>query len=226
MMEEYFSQLGRCGLLDGIPREAYLQVLSFLQAVRRDYRKDSVILNMGDQHPLSGVVLRGTLEISLLDEPGGQINVNHVPEGRSFGMAMACAGGCCPIRLRAVTDCTLLFFRYSALLEPQGELSLYEARVSANLLRQLADQTVFLNRRLRILGQKRLRDKIRLYLQDRKQGPDGTISVPFTRSEWAEFLAADRSALSRELGKLAEEGILQYDRHGVKILKQAFLKNE
>lgn len=49
-------------------------------------------------------------------------------------MAMACAGAACPIQLRALTDCTVLFLDYSPILEPAGALLPDQARTAANLL--------------------------------------------------------------------------------------------
>ena len=223
-MNEFYPILHHCSFFDGIPQEKYPNVLACLNAVRRDYCRDSSVLEIGDQMPLSGIVLKGTLEVSLLDEIGSQINVNHIEPGQGFGMAMACAQCTCPIRLRAVTDCTLLFLNFANVMDPEEIGCPWRARVAANLLRDLARQTVFLNRRLRIMGQKRLRDKIKVYLQYQKMEPDGTIQIPFKRNAWADFLYADRSALSRELGRMAEEGILTVDRQTVRILDPEFLK--
>ena len=41
---------------------------------------------------------------------------------------------------------------------------------------------------------------------------------PLGRVEWAEYLCADRSALTRELAKMKEEGILDYQRNIFEIL--------
>ena len=225
-MNDIYPILHRCSFFDGIPEENYPDVLSCLHAVRRDYCRDSSILNIGDREPLSGIVLSGSLEITLLDENGSQINVNHITSGKGFGMAMACSGqAVCPIRLRAMTDCSLLFLDFANVLDPDGPNCPFRLRVASNLLRDLAEQTVFLNRRMRIMGQKRLRDKIKVFLQYQKIQPDGTIHVPFKRNEFADYLYADRSALSRELGRMAEEGILAIDRQTIRILDPDFLKN-
>ena len=225
-MNDIYPVLHSCSFFDGIPEEKYPNVLQCLHAVRKEFRRDSSVLNIGDHEHPSGLVLRGSLEISLLDENGSQINVTHVPTGKVFGMAMACAQQpVSPVRLRAMTDCELLFLDFTNLLDPDAAPCPFRNRVAANLLRDLARQTLFLNRRLRIIGQKRLRDKIKIFLQCQPLQSDGTIHIPFKRNELADYLYADRSALSRELSRMADEGILEYQGQHVKILDTDFLKS-
>ena len=52
---------------------------------------------------------------------------------------------------------------------------------------------------------------------------DGTIQIPFNRNAWAEFLCVDRSALSRELGRLKNEGILVCEGNRVILMDKGFL---
>ena len=225
-MENIYPVLRTCSFFDGIPEEKYPNVLTCLRARRQCFTKGSSIMNIGDHSTLAGLMLQGSVEVSLLDENGNQINVNHIARGEGFGMAMACSQQeACPIRLQAITDCEVLFLDFTNVLDPDAPFCPFRNRVAANLLRDMARQTIFLNRRLRIMGQKRLRDKIKVYLQYQRTQPDGTIHIPFKRNEWADFLYADRSALSRELGRMADEGILEVQGHQLRILDADFLKN-
>ena len=224
-MNDIYPMLHQCSFFDGIPEDKYPNVLSCLRAIRRAYPRGTSILNIGDSAHPAGLVLKGSLEISMLDEHGSQINVKHVPAGGVFGMAMACAGKAqSPVRLWALSDCELLFLDFTAILEPDLSDCPYRARVSANLVRDMARQTLFLNQRLRIIGQKRLRDKIKIFLQCQRIAPDGTVHIPFKRNELADYLYSDRSALSRELGRMAEEGILEVHGQNIRILDLNFLK--
>ena len=40
-----------------------------------------------------------------------------------------------------------------------------------------------------------------------------TFCIPFNRQEFADYLAADRSALSAVLGKLRQEGVLEFQKN-------------
>ena len=88
---------------------------------------------------------------------------------------------------------------------------------------EFARQVMFFNSKIRILSQKKLRDKLKIYLQTLEIAPDGTVCLPYTRRELSEYLYADRSALSRELCKMRDEGILNFSGSRLQILDPDFL---
>ena len=79
------------------------------------------------------------------------------------------------------------------------------------------------NSKIRILSQKKLRDKLKIYLQTLEIAPDGTVCASYSRRELSEYLYADRSALSRELCKMRDEGILNFSGSMLQILDPDFL---
>ena len=69
------------------------------------------------------------------------------------------------------------------------------------------------------ISQRKLRDKILSYLSDFSKREGSTVfTIPFNRQELADYLSADRSALSNELGKLRKEGILEFHRNKFRLL--------
>ena len=82
---------------------------------------------------------------------------------------------------------------------------------------------MFLNRKVRILGQKKLRDKIKVYLRGLEKKEDGTMKVVFNKSALAEFLGVDRSALSRELKRMQDEEIIVVSKDHIQVLDPDFL---
>ena len=223
-MKDIYPILRQCSFFDGIPEEKFPNVLRCLQASKKSFPKNVTILNIGEQSQTAGIILAGTVELVFYDENGSQINVNHISSGASFGLELACSQqNVSPIQLRALTDCQVLFISFETVLSMDAPPCPYRSRVASNLLRDFARQTLFLNQRLRILGQKRLRDKIKVYLQCQEIDQDGRVTLPFSRNEMADFLYVDRSALSRELSRMRQEGILTYHGQEFCILNLKFL---
>lgn len=130
--------------------------------------------------------------------------------GDVFGAELACnRNTASQTQLQAMTDCDILFCNFYNVMKPQAKACPYRQQVAANLLAEFAQQVIYLNLRLRIIGQKKLRDKIKIYSQSQRVDQSGIIHLPFSRVEWARFLYADRTALSREMGRLQNEGILR-----------------
>ena len=63
------------------------------------------------------------------------------------------------------------------------------------------------------MSKRSTREKLISYLSEqarRSNSPDFTI--PFNRQQLADFLSVDRSAMSNELCKMRDEGMLRFDR--------------
>ena len=224
--KEYYPILEQCGMMRGIAPQCYGTVLFCLQARTIDYQRGVHVAEVGEATRCAGVLLRGGIEEFLYDENGNQINVNHLTSGEVFGVELACSDlAASPVQLRAITDCEVLLLNMDSLFDKMEKPCPYKMRVATNLLRIFARQTMFLNLKLRIMGQKRLRDKLKVYLQSQRPQIDGTIVLPYNRNELANFLYVDRSALSRELSRMQQEGILTYQGSVFHILDRSFLQN-
>ena len=71
-----------------------------------------------------------------------------------------------------------------------------------------------LTRKLEHMSQRTTRDKLLSYLSDQSLKQDSScFEIPFNRQQLADFLAVDRSAMSKELGKLRDEGILEFNKN-------------
>ena len=129
----------------------------------------------------------------------------------------------CPIQIDALTDVQVLYLDFDPLLLQQECACPHKAQVTANLLREMGRSALFLNQKMRILAQNRLRNRIKLYLQMLPVKPGGELHLDMGRGELADYLCVDRSALSRELGRMQKEGILAFQGQQVRILDQSFL---
>lgn len=217
--EDYLPVISKTQLLSNIPVEHYEQVFDFLEASIRHYEKGELIQRLGDPLLYSGIVLDGTIEGSFISESYSKINMNHFPAGRSFGEALACVQTThSPIQLRALTDCTVMLLNLKQILSENECNCAYRQAISINLLKILAGQNVFSNLKLRIANQKALRDRIFIYFHSLEPDSAGYIHVPFTQTALAEFLGVNRSALSRELGRMQNEDLILINDKGIKLL--------
>ena len=65
-------------------------------------------------------------------------------------------------------------------------------------------------RRSAYLVEPRLRERVLRYLRDMSPPAGEWFTVPLDRQGMARFLGADRSALSRLLSQLRDEGLIEY----------------
>ena len=86
----------------------------------------------------------------------------------------------------------------------------WAARVTANLLTIAARKNLMLTGRVFHTTPKSARAKIMAYLNSvslQKQSRD--FDIPFDRQQLADYLSLDRSAMSKELGRMRDEGLIQ-----------------
>ncbi len=215
--DEFIPVITKSKLLNNIPVEHYEEVFHFLDITIRYYEKDESIQRLGEPFLYSGIVLDGTVEGSFISENYNKININHFPVGTSFGEALACVDTPhSPIQLKALTDCTVMSLNLKKILSEND--CEYHRDLSTNLIKILATQNVFSNLKLRIASQKVLRDRIFMYLYSLAPDSDGYIHIPFTQTALAEFLGVNRSALSREFGRMQNENLIRIDKQGLKLL--------
>lgn len=215
--------LQQCAIFDGIPKCKYCNVLNCLHGEYQCFHKNQIISNIGDHNTITGIVLSGILELAFYDESGNQFTINYFFDAEIFGAERACYNDFeNTVQLKALTDCRILFLDFTNLLDITEISCPYRERVTFNLLRDFARQTQFLHLKLRIIGQKKLRDKLKIYFQTLKKNKDGFITIPFNRKELADFIYADRSALSRELCNMRDEGIIEFHKSKIKILDSDF----
>ena len=94
-------------------------------------------------------------------------------------------------------------------------------------LKILSDRVEKLNRRIQILSQKTLREKIAYYIVDlcRTQGSN-TVELPASKEVIAKLLAMPRQSFSRELAKMENDGIITTEDKKITILDRNLLENE
>ena len=84
----------------------------------------------------------------------------------------------------------------------------------------VAQKNMQLMEKIDVTSKKTLREKILTYLSLLAQHKGSTyIEVPLGRVELADYLCADRSALTRELSNMKRDGLLDYDKNTFHLLK-------
>ena len=206
-----------------IPEEKYCHVFACLKADKAAFEEGSILYGPGSSKKYAGILLDGIMEECLYDEEGNQVTLMRLQKGDVFGAECSCSAELfSQVYLRALTKCRIMTLDFSALLSEKTLNCPYRLQITANLLQEFAEQVTFLTMRIHILSQKRLRDKLKLYLGSLNRSEDGYAHIPLSRTALSEFLYADRSAVSRELSRMKAEGMIELYRNNVRIIEKNF----
>ncbi|MDI9590592.1 MAG: Crp/Fnr family transcriptional regulator [Acidobacteriota bacterium] len=216
-LEGYRQLICSCPPFAGVGHEDLGDALDLLGARLRTFSQDELLLRIGDPIAQAGLVLEGELEGSFMSERFDQVDMVRLTPGQMFGEALACLGEASPMQIRAARESTVLFLDVATLLRTDHACPTAQ-RLLVNLALDLARKDAYLNRKVRIISQRSMRDRVLMYLRGLPTAGDGSVHVPLTRTELARYLNVNRSALSRELGRMGDEGVIRVDGRHVLVL--------
>lgn len=220
-MKEYWQACAESPLFQGIQQEEMEAMLGCMGAKARGYRRGEYIFLAGNPANRVGVLLAGEASVLREDVLGNRSILAKLSPGEAFGEVFACAGvQVLPVSVYADSDCEALLMDYRKLLTSCGSACAFHARLVQNMLRLLAGKTLQMNQKMEVLSARSIREKLMAYLLQ-AAGRAGGVSfrIPYNRQELADYLAVDRSALSRELGLMQREGLLRYQKDAFTLLQ-------
>lgn len=81
-----------------------------------------------------------------------------------------------------------------------------------------------LTHKMKFITQRTTREKLLSYLSAQVlHEKSNMFTIPFNRQELAEYFSVDRSALSAELCKMRDDGILRFHKNQFELLQPLFL---
>lgn len=209
-MNEIFPLLAASPLFQKIPIETYPSLLRLLRAKRAVYAKNEFLLQRGEPLSAAGLMLSGQVDILREDFWGNRSILARIPSGQLFGETYACLGIPPEVSVMAASACEVLFLDLAPLFVQPSPDPL-SAQLCHNLTLLFAARSLALTRKISHLSRRSLREKLLSYLsQQAAEQNTAEFEIPFNRQQLADFLSADRSALSAELSRLQKEGLLDY----------------
>ncbi len=186
--------------------------LTTLSAKVKSFKQDDYIFMCGDAVSAIGVVLTGCVRVSKENIDG---NINIISELRTselFAEAFLCAGiTVSPVTVQAASDCDILFIPFAKAHSDQQLVS--------NLLFIIARKSMMLSQKIEIMAGRNIREKLLLFLKTQKgMAKTKKFAIPYNREELAHYLCVDRSAMSRELCKMRDEGIIKFRKNEFELI--------
>ena len=219
-MEKYFPILVKTRLFAGVTEEELGGTLSCLDARLRRYKKGEYVLQEGARLQQIAVLVSGELHIQQDDYWGNRVILSRVAAGEMFGESyIAPESDVFHSDVVAVEDSAVVFFDVRRMLTVCSSACRFHTAVVQNLLFAISEKNRRLVQKLGHISKRTTREKLISYLSaEAKRQGSGEITVPFNRRQLADFLAVDRSAMSSELGRMRDEGLLTFHKNRFTLL--------
>ena len=215
------SRLRGLPLFRGMEEAELEDCLCALAAQERRYEKGEMILRAGSSTERMGIVLQGSVTVESNDVWGGCTILRLVGENGSFAETYALLEGeVMLVDVRANEDCRVLLLRLGDLSRGDVLQRSWGCRLIANLLIISTHKNLALSGRSFHTAPRTIRGRVLAYLNSiALRTHTREFDIPFDRQQLADYLNVDRTALSKELGKMREEGILRCRRSHFVLLR-------
>ena len=214
-MKKFFPVICSSKLFSDISENELTAMMSCLDMKIKDFPKEALILRNGETVESVGLVLSGSILIVQDDIWGNRNILSKAGPGKTFATAFACAPGSkLNVDVIAETPVTIMFLNINRILNVCPSACAHHNQIIRNILGELAEKNLHFSEKLQHMGERSTRSKIMSYLSAEAQR-FGTyeFDIPFSRQQLADYLGVERSGLSLELGKMRDDGLLDFHKN-------------
>lgn len=214
-MEKYIPILKQTQLFSGVGEDEIVTMLNCLQAKMGHYQKSEYVFRQGEYLNCISVLVEGELHIQSDDYWGHHSIVNVVDVGGMFGESyVAPDSGVLLNDVVATKESVVIFLDVSRILTVCSSACKFHSMVVQNLFFAISEQNRKLMQKLSHMSNRSTREKLMSYLSTEAKKQKSTVfHIPFNRQQLADYLSVDRSAMSNELCKMRDEGLLCFEKN-------------
>ncbi len=207
-------------LFEGIEETDLQAMLKCLNAVQKSYYQGEMIFLEGEEITSACLIVKGKVQLIKDDFEGNKVILSEMREGETFGEAYVFSGlKAIPISALSVEDTTVMYINFNRIITMCNSACTFHRKLIENTIKLIANKNIHLSGRIELLSKKTIRERILFYLQSEKlKNKNSEFEIPFSRNSLAEYLCADRSALSRELCNLRNEKVLEFNKNYFKLM--------
>ena len=219
-MKKYIPILKKTKLFSGVGEEDIASLLSCLGARKKEYKKGEYILREGEHISDIFILVEGKIHIQKDDYWGNRSILSVISVGEMFGEGYAAPeSGALLNDVVAVEASSVIFFDVKRILTTCSSACRFHNMIVQNMFFAISDKNRKLVQKLGHMSGRTTRAKLISYLsEEAKRQGSSAFTVPFNRQQLADYLCVDRSAMSNELCKMRDEGMIKFEKSRFELL--------
>lgn len=196
---------------DILPEEQERMRVCF-QAREMCFQNNETILEYASSMNQIGVILYGRAVLYYCDEEGNQYLIDELKKDAVFGEPFLLPADSQNYYVRAEEETGVMFIQYEHVIKRCENACWHHSQMVSNLLQMIAMQSRQQVQRIFVLSRTTTRKKLLAYLESLSEELHSRkIRIPMSYTELAQYLSVDRSAMTREMKSLENEGMLAKD---------------
>lgn len=222
-MDDIYNDLKVCMLFNNISKDEISTFLNKYNYTISNYNKNDIISLEDSECNRIAIILDGTVAVKKILASGRSVTITTLSKGNVFGEVIVFSDkNILPATITAISNSRIIFINKNEIVEFCSNNQTF----LKNFMKLLSCKILTLNKKVYELSLHSIRQKIANYLlKEYTNQKSKTIILKTTKNKLAEELGIPRPSLSRELIKLKDEGIIQYNKNIIKILNIETLEN-
>lgn len=185
------------------------------QFIEKTYGKGEYIFMAGDKSGDLFYLIDGKINVYQIDSNGKRFIFQNFDKPTLFGEVYSYLGEPFDFDCECASPCKILIIKdFRKIFEPPCPESFLRSYINF-----LSNKCLALSKKNQITSQASLRQKIGKYLLENEK--EGKVKLSMKREDLADYLSTTRPSLSRELSKMAEEGIIKVGGDWIEILNRS-----
>lgn len=200
-------------LSNGLSQSSIKQMFQCFQPQIKTFSSGETVLRYSDKSDDLGLLVKGTAILHMIDADGFVSLLETYEKEDLFGRLFHLPLEGFEYLVETEKGCQVLFMNYSHIIHPCPKLCEHHSQLINNLFLMAAHHAQRLSLHLNIVNQPTIRKKLLAYLAClRSQSGENPLTIPMTLSALAEYLCVDRSAMTREIRLMNQEGVIRSSR--------------
>lgn len=210
----------RSPLFQGIKPQDRKSILHCMGYYVKSFPKGSIVGFEAETVKHIGIILSGTVDMVKEDLWGNRTMLVRMHRDQVFGETFACGEeGVSLVTFQVSETAEILFMSFNRVMHSCTMSCEFHHRLTENMVTIMANKNRELMRKVEVVTKRTIREKLLTYLSIQGQLQRSVyFEIPLGRTELAEYLCVDRSAMTRELAKMKEEGLIDYDKNSFRML--------
>ena len=214
-MENFIKRLKNINLFKCFSENELEKIFTNNNHFIKNYKKNSIIYMQNEKCISLDVVLTGIISIQKIDSEGNMLSINDFTNGDVIGENLLFSvENKYPMTIFAKSDVNMLHINKELILKLCHENECF----LMSFLQSLSSKALILSTKITSLTMKTLRQCIIDFLLFESYAQESTkIKLNITKKDLAEKIGVQRSSLSRELNKMRNENLINFDAKNIVI---------
>ncbi len=206
-------------LFYNISEESQTSMMHCFHSTTKKYSNGEIISFFDSDNKGIGIVESGSACVVDILPNGSRTILENLNEGDIFGELFYFHVPKDTITVEATDSCLIRYIDYEHLIKRCEKACAHHSQLVSNVLLMIQDKTKQICEHLEVLSQRSIRERILCYFEIlARQNNSKTFELPFTKSDMADYLSVDRSAMSRELQKMRKDKLIEVSKRKITLL--------